>query len=509
MCAVALAVTVSATTPSVAAATLHLGGMRLNGSVRVEDAVRFNDGAPYRGPLVAARLESKTDFRDLLRLVANIEGGYDGKVRNPKSKSPILNLRDVYQDKDWFLDFDELYLDAALLSWDVRVGKQKISWGRLDEIQPTDNFNPEDLTEFLIPPELERKIGVPAAKVAYNGDTWTLEGVWVPFSVPYRLANERDRWFFPLLRVDPELHLSEVDVGGARLDDVLVNVTTSYPDIDLPARTLRNSEWGTRLSFRLFDADLSISYFRGLDKVPTFAAGGDVLFAPTPGASQPLAIDADLRIAPSAHRISVFGADFTTVLSVFGLRGEIAYIQDRAFNRDIRSEIIGAGKIPESLIEAALKALRENRPVRAPLALPEMEVQSDAVQYGIGIDYSFSGDVSQALIRSNLLTDLIVSPQMIQTWIIDHQRGLIADKLETLFTATLRKTFGDGRWSCETRAGLSVGGPDFVFWPVVRHKLTEHLDVSAALRIFAGQPDRPLGQFREHDEAQAEIRYRF
>ena len=38
---------------------------------------------------------------------------------------------------------------------------------RLDELQPTDNLNPEDLTEFFFRPELERKIGVPGGTISF------------------------------------------------------------------------------------------------------------------------------------------------------------------------------------------------------------------------------------------------------------------------------------------------------------------------------------------------------
>ena len=98
--------------------------------------------------------------------------------------------------------FEEAYVDFILSDLELRVGKQKISWARLDELQPTDNLNPEDLSEFFFRPELERKIGIPAL----NGSCspFTIRGRWRRcghrFSPPTAFRNRKDRWFPPLLR---------------------------------------------------------------------------------------------------------------------------------------------------------------------------------------------------------------------------------------------------------------------------------------------------------------------
>src|SRR5262249_8039795 len=53
-----------------------------------------------------------------------------------------INLGDTFQNVDPSLELDDFYLDFRGESVDVRLGKQKFSWGRLDGIQPNDLLNP-------------------------------------------------------------------------------------------------------------------------------------------------------------------------------------------------------------------------------------------------------------------------------------------------------------------------------------------------------------------------------
>ena len=100
-----------------------------------------------------ARLDLRLDATrgEHLHFFTAIRAGYDGKIGNPDRGNPILDLDDAYQDKDLYVDFDEAYLDVYFESFEVRLGKQKVSWGQLDDLQPTDHLNPEDLTEFYFP----------------------------------------------------------------------------------------------------------------------------------------------------------------------------------------------------------------------------------------------------------------------------------------------------------------------------------------------------------------------
>ncbi len=212
---------------------------------------------------------------------------------------------------------------------DIRLGIQKFAWGRLDEINPTDNLNTEDLTEGGTNDEVDRKIGVPSVKMNVYSDLANVEFGWVPVYVPYRLPQPDERWFPKVLK-PPKVISTNTAVGE-------VPVQTSYQDIDLPAVTMDNSEAGIRVSKYIAGWDVSFSYFTGYDMMPLMEAPVDL----TVEMKDPLALDYDISaqalMVPQIHRMQVYGFDFTTTVSSFTLRGEYAYFKDKYYNQKLDS----------------------------------------------------------------------------------------------------------------------------------------------------------------------------
>jgi hypothetical protein len=65
---------------------------------------------------------------------------------------------------------------------EVRVGYGQVSWGRLDEIQPTDIINPLDASRFLLEGRAQARLPVGFARGrVYLSDDLVLEGVVVPW----------------------------------------------------------------------------------------------------------------------------------------------------------------------------------------------------------------------------------------------------------------------------------------------------------------------------------------
>src|SRR5690606_27692134 len=136
-----------------------------------------------------------------------------------------------------YVSFDEAWIELYFANLELRVGKQKVFWGQLDDLQPTDHFNPEDLTEFYFRPEVVRKIGVPAIRLLGYRGAWTTDFVWSPLYTAYRFPARDDRWFPPLLTVSDAL---ETPLGT-------IPVRSRYPDVDAPPHTLASSDVGFRL----------------------------------------------------------------------------------------------------------------------------------------------------------------------------------------------------------------------------------------------------------------------
>jgi hypothetical protein len=159
---------------------------------------------------------------------------------------------------------------------DLRLGKQIITWGRADALNPTDNLTPKDYTLLSAKDEEERRIGSWAAKANYYRGPYTLSVIWIPIFNPTTIP----------LTAPPGLTITE-----DKRDD---------GDWEDQAFALKLDSTGG-------DFDWSVSYYNGLDVNPQ-----GVPLSPT--------------LVTLVHpRIRVLGADFATTLGRYGVRGEFAY----------------------------------------------------------------------------------------------------------------------------------------------------------------------------------------
>ena len=163
---------------------------------------------------------------------------------------------------------------------DLSVGKQIITWGRADGVNPTDNLSPKNYT-LLLPEESDRKTGVTSLKYDYYfSPELTATLFYSPFFEPNKVT-----FAFPSF-IQPTEHK--------------------------PAYNIENSEAAFRLNKIGSDLDWSISYFNGFDLTP------EVRYLGTNGGKRLIEI--------TNHRIQVFGADFAKNYGRYGFRGEAAYM---------------------------------------------------------------------------------------------------------------------------------------------------------------------------------------
>ncbi len=160
---------------------------------------------------------------------------------------------------------------------DLKVGKQRIAWGKADKFNPTDNLNPNDLTDFL---DFEAKIPSLALQANYYLGTHTVTGVWVPFFEPALLPTGGTAFL-----------LGQVPAG-----------------VEEPARTLENGMFGLKLSGVVHNIDYSLSYFKGFDDIPI-----------------PVDIDPSTgRVVTGFPEMQVLGFDFSGEFRSVGFWGELA-----------------------------------------------------------------------------------------------------------------------------------------------------------------------------------------
>jgi hypothetical protein len=418
----------------------------------------------------------------------------NGTVIDPGNGLLFNEFNKIYQDKNPYVNVDEAYIDLYSSHADLRVGIQKFAWGRLDEINPTDNLNPEDFTQGIVADELERKIGVPAIKVNAYSEIANVELAWIPWFVPYRLPTPEERWFPGVLKAP-----AFIDTGTAA---GAIPVRARHEEIDLPAFTLDNSQAGIRVSRYVSGWDLSLSYFRGYDPTPLTGAVSDL----TVELGDPLALAYDLSLdltyEPFLHRIQVFGFDFATTVSSFTLRGEFAYFKDKFYNRKLKS-VLGREITPErqqavinefvqGYLASGGEAWRQTFRID-----PEVNAQMDSMKYGLGIDY-IHGDTS-------------ISVQAIQEWIPDYDKDMPVyfnkEGLDTLLTLQFKQFYLQNTMELGLRVAYGIEFRDYLVKPSIKYNFTEVLQGTIGIAVLGGRYDDSLfGQFDDNDEVYAQLK---
>jgi hypothetical protein len=487
----AAACALAACAGAVSAVELSVGDVRadLAGSVLGSQVFKLDPDTPDERPSGTLDLRLEATRGEHLHLFTSLRGGYDGKVGDPDRDNPFYDPEQIYQDRDLFVDFPEAYVDLYGDAFELRLGRQKISWGQLDDLQPTDHLNPEDLTEFYFRPELERKIGVPAARLAAYSGPWTLELVWAPWYSAYRFPDREDRWFPPLLVVPDRV---QTPLGPVPVD-------TRYPDVDAPPHTLASSDVGGRVTRFVRGAEMSASVFHGWDKSQTFSALGTATLRPTGIPTAPVASRVDLDIVPSIHRITMLGGDMAVPIWMLALRAEAAWIHGRFHPLLLRDELGTDPRLLATVRDAATRVATTGRAERVRLPLPPSELRRETLQYGLGIDLNVNEPMSYALVRSRALAGTFVLFQLIETVIFDHDAAFIADEVEHLLMATLRRSFRDERLWTELKLVFNPNHGDYIVWPQIAYKLTPLTHVIFEARVIGGDRNQPIGQFRDYD----------
>ena len=224
----------------------------------------------------AVRTEQPNDWmssRTRVRGEVTIEKGNTGAY---VSANLIHNA--ILKDRSGF-QLREAYAYYSDDHWDVRAGRQIITWGVADALRLTDIISPMDYTEFLAQDYDDIRIPVGALRLRYSREKWCFEAVAIPVSSFFELpTDDKNPW----------------SVGP-------------LPIGDEPNHRLSNMEYGGRLSFFLSGIDFSFSALHTWNKMPVFCDG-----------------------ICQYRRMTMLGADVSVPVGKFVVRGEVAEYLDEA-----------------------------------------------------------------------------------------------------------------------------------------------------------------------------------
>ena len=200
------------------------------------------------------------------------------------------------------LEFREAYLDLyqlGLQDLDVRIGRQVITWGTADKLNPTSNICPEDLEDVF---NFGEQAGVNSFLATYYWKDFTFSGVYVPTFTPAVLPSG----IYASALATP----MEFPVG--------MTLRKYWDKIILPEQKFtESSQVAFKVGTNLFDYDLSVSYYYGRDDLPLL---NNVIIIPVDTLGT---VDATAEMI--YPKMQVIGADFAGSLLDVGIWGEAAF----------------------------------------------------------------------------------------------------------------------------------------------------------------------------------------
>ncbi len=257
----------------------------INGFVRNYTGVQYNNG----------------DF-NMLQNTLNLDFNLMGDKMALKA-NPLIY---IYNIDSFDVRMREIYLDLYFNSFDLRVGKQQIVWGKADGVFITDIVSPLNLSEFLLPDFDEIRVGVYAAKFDFYFGNSTVEAIWKPIYAGNEFPGPGSIWYKP-----PEFP------APPTFDHSKEKINPS----------LENSEAYLKYSFSSSAIDFDLMGAYTWDQTPSMYVEKQFGFDTV---NQKPYLKG-LLITPEHHRLYVAGGSFTSTIKSFVIRGEAAYYDGKYF----------------------------------------------------------------------------------------------------------------------------------------------------------------------------------
>ena len=192
--------------------------------------------------------------------------------------------------------FDETYFDIYHSFLDIRMGYAKLTWGKLDEIQPTDIVNPLNVAEYFMTGRNDSKLPVLLFR-------------------PSIYLGDRSKFGFVIIPFFKKGTFDEIQEKNSLFN--IVNLPGFSTKDNLPEKKFTNMEYGGRFSTTFKKVDWSVCYLNGFRDFPMYK------FIPQKGI-----------IREDYPKLRMSGADFEFVVGKYGIRGEGAYFLNNGFQKE-------------------------------------------------------------------------------------------------------------------------------------------------------------------------------
>lgn len=514
--ALAFAVALAAPWPSRVLALEYatpMGKWTIAGYGELYSVFRTNHNTQAQRPAGITGLSLTGDVHDKVRIFFDgrfMAGGWPERARG----FDLYNISDTFQNISPSTEVEEWYADVFLGSVDLRIGKQKFAWGKLDTFVPTDVLSTRWYNDPFLTDEQDAKIGAPAVRAAWylpalgeklpQDVSATL--VWIPVPVSTRFPVQTERWFPPAIEVAESLAVGPTDV----LPTNPIRVANSVHEVNEgPAHQLDEGAIGFRLGGLYGPVDWALYYYNGIETDPVLAFSPRLVYPaarrairngdppPVPAPGEALRLASNSALTPRFERMQLFGADGSYELAGFTMRAEVAYGQDRLLPRSVQ-ELVSDDNVRQAIGGPARQARLAAKLLAGeavPLGLGDLFASSDTVEWGVGVDYVVQGWVP--LLQVN------------QTIVLDDVPTLLIEDVDTQLLLGLRKPWFEERLGTELAVVQSVSRGYTVGIVRAAYDVTDHLRVRVGYMLLAGSRNSLYGQFHSNDQAFLRIRYSF
>ena len=341
---------------------------------------------------------------------------------------------------------------------DVKIGRQRITWGTADKLNPTDNLNPYDLEDVL---DFGRHRGSDAISLDYYFNSeFSLQGVFIPFFQP---ANMPVGIFANALTPTMELPQGMTLMGFT-------------DQINMPQYNLAESSTAG-LKFKGFTTgfDFSLSYVWGRDGMPI---GTYNTFTPV-DAMGGISINSQL----SFYRTHIFGIDMAGSIGGVGVWAEAAAFLPKN----------------EVMMTNNLSALYPMSPVPVTQDTTVLE-KKIYTKFILGADYNFANG---AYLNFQYMHGFI------------NERG--KDALNDYFFVRLEKKFFEDKLKIAPVGGgfivsdWSDVGNNYalIYIPEISYMATDNAEITLSAALFNGKGDNMFASMKDYNMLMFKLKYSF
>jgi len=355
----------------------------------------------------------------------------------------------------WGLEFREAYLDLyefGLADLDLRIGRQIISWGTADALNPTSNLSPDDLEDIY---NFGAQLGTNAINATYYIGDANLNAVYIPVFTPATL---------------PFGDFAEALAGPMTLPPDFIPRNLS-DTVVLPQPSLSaSSQYAVKFSTSVLNQDISLSYFKGRDDLPLV---DQVVIAPVDALGT-----VDIASELMYPKMQVIGTDYAGSIGDVGLWAEAAYFIPEKVNF-ISTLITPLGPLADTTI-----ALDDERYAR----------------YVVGGDYTFKNG-------------LYINSQYLHGFLHERGKDNLNDyfvlRLEktflngSLLLAPISGALAITDWD---DPGNNYG---FILAPEARYMPVDNVEITFGAFILDGKGTNMFGNLKDKDEFFVKLKVSF